>query len=278
MSRPDRIRAFTILELLTATAITSVLILVLALLGGTALDAWGSARSFARKQGAARAALDLLDSDLRSMMARRRLPGEAETSAPWLEVNIEESAGAKSAELSFFARATDIEPGWDGDLLALHYRLVDQDPIRPDAPDSDGRIIALYRAIADPEKTLNSALGSAELAEDFWTTQDVGDPTHLLAANVVVLSVEFWIRQNDGERRRIDRGSAEWFRLDRKLNLTWEGADTGAGPYRLAGIDLAVEVVSDQGMALIRSGAPVSEVPAAERRVFSQFVPVMPER
>ena len=108
-ARAERSSGFTILELMVSAAITSILIVVLITLGSASLDAWGNARAFTRYQSSARSALDLLDSDFRAMVARPRLPGSDAAGAPWLEVVYNDSAGALSSEISFFARATDLD-------------------------------------------------------------------------------------------------------------------------------------------------------------------------
>lgn len=183
--RRVRRNGFTLLEILTATAIS--LIIITALLGITQmiLANFQKIRGNTVMEGDAVVALDMLINDLEALVV---------TSAPnsqSLQVTPETSGGATGVWLTFLTAAIDKEPDdYQGAVRAVSYRLAFQDAIVQGGPDNR---YALYRAVADARDTFDNAIGVADLQGDYWTSA-TPSPTAIenyLVGDIVRFEVRF---------------------------------------------------------------------------------------
>lgn len=159
-------RGFTIIELLVAMAITTLIVTVLVSVTSLALDTWNRSRSEIRASNQAKAMIETMSSDLESMVSRQGNDFEwlfARTAIPNDGPNGNNSPNA--AELAFFSAATDRYSGdiggnddQGGDISGIAYKLAYQDTVDDSGSDSF-RTFALYRKIINPDETFKDMLG-----------------------------------------------------------------------------------------------------------------------
>lgn len=190
LARHARRRAFTLIEVLVATAISIVLVLGVVQIAGSALGAYDNAVALTGATATARTVLDTVETDLRSALVRN--DGQV-----WIECVPAASLAPGSSnlrqgaamDLYFFASPTDrdrIKPGkkrtdsdaeYRGDVCALAYRLRLQNPLpeglRP-ADQNQDRVFALYRTVANAEDTYTGIIPVTQKSDakgpytDYW--------------------------------------------------------------------------------------------------------------
>ena len=203
--RHRRRRGFTLLEILTASAITVFMAVVILTLVAHILDTWNSASGKLSTQAEARLALDLLSRDLEGTV----FGNDREV---WLMAETERLQNtADGLWLRFFSAAPD-RPRQDednnpieGDITVVAYWLEYSNPINPGA--DNGRQFGLYRAVVDAERTFNDFLGHYDDAlqrvdnglnqpRSYFLVPENAD-AHLdayLAGHVVAFEIKFYIR------------------------------------------------------------------------------------
>lgn len=196
-----------------------------------------------RRRG--QAGFDFLTTDLSSAVLR---PDRGE----WLQVLPErigvEGGAANSVWLMLFTPAQDRERSGAGDLCAVAYRLAVQDPL---VSGGDQPIFALYRAMVAPLETFREAIGSADLATDFWQPRDDAQPLarmeNLVAANVVDFRVRFWLRTAPDEPpQRV--GADQLVRVSDRVIAGSDGTE-----YRsIDSVELSLTVLRTEGVNRLR--------------------------
>jgi len=277
---------FTLVELLVAMTITIILLGVLVYMTGVSTDTYRSNRSEIRASRQAKEALTAITNDFESMVIRR--DGNA---FEWLYAGEETSRldGPEGREipntsrLIFFTAATDRYNGAvggasdaGGDVSAVSYRLVYRDQIS-DTDDEEHAVFSLYRTLADPNITFDNILASESL-ESAYTSQFSDDadfePSNFLVENIYEFSITFLIEVpvevngitvNHTVRATMSPDNyLREFRVS-GLGINFEGSieyPSGSGLTQdqvedgtLAGVDIALTVLSDQGVTLAkRSG------------------------
>ena len=277
---------FTLVELLVAMTITIILLGVLVYMTGVSTDTYRSSRSEIRASRQAKEALTALSNDFESIVMRR--DGNA---FEWLYAGEETSRLdgpegreiANTSRLIFFTSATDRYNGSvggasdaGGDVSAVGYRLVYRDQIS-DTNDEEHAVFSLYRTLADPNETFNNILASEDL-EAAYTGQFSDDadfePSNFLVENIYEFSITFLIEvpieQNGVILTHVVRATMSPDNYLREFRVTgsdinFEGSieyPTGSNLTQdqvengtLAGVDIAITVLSDQGVTLAkRSG------------------------
>ena len=143
-----RSRGFTLIELMVAMAITTVIVTVLVSITGVALDTWQRGRAEIRASRQAKSMLDTMAKDFESLVSRRGnnfewLYSKVDTELPGPTANVSSNA----AELIFFTAATDRyfgEIGTDkdlgGDVSCVGYKLEYQKKRNVDLHGKNGLI------------------------------------------------------------------------------------------------------------------------------------------
>lgn len=193
-------RAFTLVEVLVAAAITAVLAGLMLTLFGNVLRSWNRSHGTLTAEGQARVVLDQLTGDLQGALYRH--DGNA-----WLAATVRDSlAGAgKPAGLTLTASDwDDLHFGAGGVWLRFFTPKVGGSPA---APEAVGYVLGfgastsvsgaeshyqLFRLAATPATTLQNgyAIDGAPYATQLATT----DPAFVIADNVIDFGVKLYVR------------------------------------------------------------------------------------
>ena len=250
---------FTLLEILTASAITVFMAVVILTLVSHILDTWNSAYGKLSTQAEARLALDFLSRDIEGAI----FGNDREL---WLAADTERLQNtADGLWLRFFTVAPD-RPRQDsdnnpieGDITAVAYWL---DYLNPLNPDSDrGRQFGLYRAVVDAERTFTDFLGhyndtmqrvdnGLNLPRSAFLNPENGD-AHLdayLAGHVVAFGMRFYIRTGTNPD-----GSPIIEPLDNEavIRFPLRNSDQSLITLRPEYADISITVLNNRGSAML---------------------------
>ena len=169
-----RAGGFTLIELMVAMAITTVIVTVLVSITGVALDSWQRGRAEIRASRQAKSMLDTMAKDFESMVSRRGNNFE------WMYAKVvgdlpgsTANTSTNAADLIFFTAATDRYLGQigttndaGGDVSCVSYKLEYQDPVNG-TDDQDSSTFVFYRLLVDPDDTFKDLLGQEDLKTAF---------------------------------------------------------------------------------------------------------------
>ncbi|WP_309384216.1 PulJ/GspJ family protein [Cerasicoccus frondis] len=224
MKQDFKARGFTLIEILAATGIMTVVILIVLSLTTNVLSVWNRSTGQLTANYEARVALDIMATDLETMVLRNR-------DFCWLDVRYERPTSTgitytgalpTMPEFYFMARVED-RPRFSGasgtspvygDICAVGYKVLYQDPLTPTGGAYP--MFGLYRFLIDSEHTFTDVM-SAGSGVDLKTAMESGDGSgaeyynqdgvatnvdsidttiasaeNFLSANVVDLNVIFW--------------------------------------------------------------------------------------
>lgn len=192
----SRKRAFTLLELLVAMAITTIIVTVLVSITAIAIDTWNRSRSELRAARQAKSMVDSMARDLEALVTRRGNDFE------WLSAKQELPVKSSSAAtLVFMTAATDRYNGeigstkdLGGDVSCVGYQLAWRDPIGG-GNAGNFQTFVLNRHLVDPDQTFKSLLGKTDLAEAFTTfSSQLESQESFVCENVFQFAVTFNIQ------------------------------------------------------------------------------------
>lgn len=248
MTQPNRMRShrpqsgFTLVELLVATAITAILVILLLGISQNILESHRRTISDATLERDAQFALDRLAEDL-GTLTRPRLRG-----AESLHAVVESVAGAVSLHLVMVTNATDSDPdGVAASPRAISYRVAYQDPV---AEGGGWPAFAMYRSVATATETFQEAVGASNLMGDFWQSRPSTQLRDYLIGNVV-----------DFRLRYLDTETSDWVALDNPGDvLRLAGRDrvstSGLGDGgETSALELSITTLSREGGIRLRDGA-----------------------
>lgn len=198
---PKRFRGFTLIELMVAMAITTVIVTVLVSITGVALDSWQRGRAEIRASRQAKSMLDTMAKDFESMVSRRGnsfewMYAKIATDLPGTSANMSSNA----ADLIFFTAATDRYLGEigsandaGGDVSCVSYKLEYQDPVKGTDED-DSSTFVLYRLLVNPDQTFKDLLGQADLKAAFSSYDDkVKEVENFVCENIYQFTLTFQV-------------------------------------------------------------------------------------
>lgn len=213
-------RGFTLIELITAMAITSILVLIIMQLTNQGIDLWKGVREDVSTTTRSRAALQVMSHDLESFRMR------AGNNYEWLYSKAGEKAKGvpkglsipRSAQCVFFACAPDRNPSvssssslrgnyrearahnreTQGDVSAIGYRLMYRDnilnlPGTEKGEEGSFPLFSLYRQVVSPRETFEKLLGSDNL-ETAYVPFEQDDEKNLLCENIIEMNMSLTIR------------------------------------------------------------------------------------
>ena len=161
-------KGFTLVELLVAMMITTIIITILISVTSLSLDTWNRSRSEIRAARQAKAMIDSMTRDLESMVVRKGNNFE------WLLAKCNPPTGGpngnsatNAADLVFFTAATDRYNGnigdanldKGGDVSTVAYQLTYKDPITAATTDKL-KTFVFYRKIINPKETFSETLAT----------------------------------------------------------------------------------------------------------------------
>lgn len=245
-------RGFTLLELLSALAITTLLVLLIAQMTNSVLRLWPYGKDRVQKNMDARMALELLAQDVRAGVIRARATPEP---LQWLETRPETGVGpsggfqaTNATWLMFFAVPQDRAGAPTGDVCAVSYRLGFTDPIDANGPRPT---FGLYRTIVDPATTFRDVLGKQKLHDEFWKNRATLLPEDYLVANVIDFAVQLIAIDSTGKRHEIPASSSVALNSALEVTNPPPGLPTG---LRLVAMDISLTIVSDHAAKRIERG------------------------
>jgi prepilin-type N-terminal cleavage/methylation domain-containing protein len=273
-------RGFTLLELLVAVTITSIVIVALLSMTGVVVDAWRNGNNKIFTNNEARAAFNRLAEDLESAIIRDNIP-----QAEWFvaATNPTDFTGlpkpANATWLAFYTTPGDRQlfeyqagtGNYDtskpipGNVVTVSYKIVPQDPISGKA---DYRLYGLYRAFPkgtgtppNPAKiTFDSILGKPGLMDNFWASRaEASDKDNFYISNIFDFSFTFWATYTD----TAGKTTTVALPLGQEIHLTSEGLWVGAKPNptatptypggKLAAVDISMTILTQEGAQKARA-------------------------
>jgi prepilin-type N-terminal cleavage/methylation domain-containing protein len=277
--RPSKIRrGFTLIELMVAMAITSLIVTVLVSITAIALDTWTRSRSEIRAARQAKAMADTMARDFEALVTRRGnkfqwLHAEAPSTMPGPTAMMSSNA----SELTFFTAATDRYAGAintdadkGGDVSCVSYRLQYQDPIAG-GTETAFSTFALYRLLVNPDETFEKLLGKEDLKQEFTSySSKLVEVENFVCENVYQFTITFNVEVTKAEAGITNKltvpvslgsgggsGRVDTFRilgtgidLPKSPNPAVTVEELKAG--RLASVQVSLTVLSDFGMDQMR--------------------------
>lgn len=204
-------RGFTLMELMVAMAITTIIVTVLVSITSIALDTWNRSRAELRSARQAKSMIDTMARDFESMVTRKGNTSE------WLSAIVDPDLGSlgdglkseNAARLIFFTAATDRYAGQigsatdlGGDVSCVAYQLEYRDPVEKGAA-SNFKTFVLNRLLVDPKQTFDDLLGKTDATKTLQSVftpkfgSQLSDPSNFIAENVFQFSVTFHVQVTD---------------------------------------------------------------------------------
>ena len=295
-------RGFTLVELLVAMAITTIIASILVSVTAVAVDAWNRSRAEIRAARQAKFMVDSLARDFESLVTRKGNNFE------WLSAessrNLPGSGSYQSstaANLVLFSAVTDRYDGKingdndkGGDVSCVSYQLDYKNPV--DGNRDRFSTFTLYRLLVNPDEAFQNLLGKTDLATAFqaYRTQ-VTDVENFVCENVYQFSMTFHVEvvKNAGTPDAVRftvpvsmgptaaGGRATTFRilgtgieLDASPNSNVTIDELKAG--RLAAMEVSLTVVTDTGIRQMQNskikGDALSKLMARNSFHYSKLV------
>jgi prepilin-type N-terminal cleavage/methylation domain-containing protein len=262
---PSTKRGFTLMELMVAMAITTIIVTVLVSITSIALDTWNRSRSELRASRQAKGMIDIMARDFEALVTRRGNANE------WLsavtESNLPGGSGLKStnaSKLIFFTAATDRYEGnigvpnkdLGGDVSCVAYQLDYKDPIG--SGGSGFETFVLSRLLKDPDVTFEKLLGKPDLTAAFANfATEFSDPKYFVCENIYQFTVTFHVQVSDSTKTPplvnipVTMGkSTKTFRiLGTGIVSDYSGPSAALLPSgRLTAMEISATVISDFGV------------------------------
>lgn len=277
-----RERGFTLVELMVAMAITTIIVTVLVSITAIALDTWTRSRSEVRASRQAKAMVDTMARDLESLVNRRGTntewlsavtePLESKSQAPSLD-------SPNAASLIFYTSPTDRydgnvteSSGAIGDVSCVGYQLKYQDPIQMQGSKEIPTFV-LYRNLVNPDQTYDALLSKSNrsasslrsMFEDAFGS-DMDAPENFVCENIFQFTVTLNVTVGKNTATPIvvpitlggEGASATEFRLEAGNIITdysARSADVSNEEIKLANlssIEISLTVLSDAGVDQMR--------------------------
>lgn len=281
-------RAFTLVELITAMAITAILVVIIMQLTNQSIDLWKSMRQDTGTSVAARTALQTICRDLESIQIRNQARGyqwmyaEVDSAMRGMPIPIPRSArcifyscppdrnpavSSTPSLRSSYRSMLAAEPDAQGDVSIISYRLKFRDhilnlPARKGDTESFP-LFSLYRRVVSPRDTYEHVLGTDDL-KSRYSQFEAQENESFLCENIVELSLVFNIEYVDRSGSSNDNES-EYTTIavpilsssagsgKRNFRLYSDYADTGGERLRNARVvsaEVSITVLTEEGVAL----------------------------
>lgn len=281
-------RGFTLMELMVAMAITTIIVTVLVSITSIALDTWNRSRAELRASRQAKSMIDTMARDFESLVTRKGNTNE------WLSAIIDPDLNSlggtikseNASRLVFFTAATDRYNGnignatFDkgGDVSCVAYQLAYRDPI--DKSSSNFETFVLNRVLVNPDNTFNDLLGktdstkpAASLDKVFAASPyaaNLAQPEYFVCENIFQFSMTFHVQVTDTAQTPpvqvdvpVTIGKKNTAQTTESFTIQGTGIQTKltGGTYtanqiaagRVTAMEVSVTVISDFGIDQLRT-------------------------
>ncbi|MBL6829754.1 MAG: prepilin-type N-terminal cleavage/methylation domain-containing protein [Puniceicoccaceae bacterium] len=259
--------AFTLIEIMVATVVMIVLTGLVIQITSEVLKVWNRSSGKLSANAEARIAMDLLTQDLETAVFRNN-------GLRWLEAETKEIASVagyqpQTINLLLFSPALD-RPLKDkdskvipGDICAVQYELVYQNPVSGGSSRAEDNMFALHRRVIDPSTTFNQIMGEGN-QETFTSWDDAivtpvvttlsldpypapEDSNNYLAGHVANFIVDFYVVDDEGDEVKVPSpikfgGTAPTV-----------GSSAPSLAFPLAYAEISLTILSDEGTKLLQN-------------------------
>lgn len=281
---------FTLVELIVAMAITSMLVLVIMQLTNQGVDLWKSVRQDVDTTTQSRSALQIISHDLESFQMVT-----SNNKYQWLAAKAsDEMSGVpsglkipRSAQCVFFACAPDRNPAvassgslrsnyrdarahnrdTQGDVNAIGYRLMFRDQVLnlPASDSGEGGaypVFSLYRQVIPPRVAFENLMGKENLAAAY-ASYEADEEKNFLCENILEMNLTFDIRyaasEADAKDGRVSYDVVtvpiiESHSSGNRVAVYGDRIVAGGQSYknaRIIGANVAITVITEEGMAIV---------------------------
>ena len=259
--------AFTLIEIMVATVVMIVLTGLVIQITSEVLKVWNRSSGKLSANAEARIVMDLLTQDLETAVFRNN-------GLRWLEAETKEIASVagyqpQTINLLLFSPALD-RPLEDkdskvipGDICAVQYELVYQNPVSGGSSRAEDNMFALHRRVIDPSTTFNQIMGEGN-QETFTSWDDAivtpvvttlslnpypapEHPQNYLAGHVANFTIDFYVIDNNGDEVIVPSpikfgGTAPTV-----------GSSAPSLAFPLAYAEISLTILSDEGTKLLQN-------------------------
>ncbi|MEX1113721.1 MAG: prepilin-type N-terminal cleavage/methylation domain-containing protein [Akkermansiaceae bacterium] len=293
-------RGFTLMELMVAMAITTIIVTVLVSITSIALDTWNRSRAELRASRQAKSMVDSMARDFEALVTRRGNTNEWLSAISAQTMPGDRLLSTSASKLIFFTAATDRYNGQigvtgvdnGGDVSCVAYELEYKDPIGGNSGKFDTFI--LNRKLVDPKEAFEKLLGKDELETAFTSVSgNVNDSTNFVCENIFQFTVTFHVQVAQtvsGTTTLINVpvtvGKSSSGQITKEFRIKGSGviADISGGSVtsdqlkagRVTAVEISLTVVSDFGIDQLRTrtftGSQQSEFLAKNSYQYSKMV------
>lgn len=258
-----RKRGFTLMELMVAMAITTIIVTVLVSITSIALDTWNRSRSELRASRQAKSMIDTIAGDFEALFVRRGNANE------WLSAVIDPNLdqigdklkSSNASKLIFFTAATDRYDGQagvdgkdnGGDVSCVAYQLDYKNPI---SEKVGFETFVLNRLLVNPDDSFKDLLGKTDLTSAFASyLPKLSDTGNFVCENVYQFTVTFHVRVTDATKTpplvsdvpvTIGQDTTSFSIVGN--GVTTVPADARLTSGRVTAMEVSVTVISDFGI------------------------------
>lgn len=302
-------RGFTLMELMVAMAITTIIVTVLVSITSIALETWNRSRAELKASRQAKSMIDTMGRDFESLVVR------SGNNNQWLSALASTSTvgdsieSTNSSDFIFFTAVTDRYNGEvgnaqkdkGGDVSCVAYKLFYRNPI--DSESTNYETFVVNRLLVNPDETFKTLLGETDSTNEaksldkvFEATPafaDLQKPENFVCENVFQFSVTFNVQVTSAANGGGTTVKNVPVTIG-KNNSTKEFKLTGNGIFsdytgttvssqeltagRVTSVDIAVTVISDFGIEQLSrrkfSDTQKAEFLAKNSYEFTKSVPI----
>lgn len=271
-------RGFTLMELMVAMAITTIIVTVLVSITSIAVDTWNRSRAELRAARQAKAMVDTMARDFESLVTRRGNENEWLSAESPTSSNLGPSSlqSTNSADLIFFSGSTDRYDGnigssadKGGDVSCVGYRLMYRDPV--DQNGTNFKTFVLNRILVNPDETFKNLLGQKDLENAFNSySSSLEDIENFVCENVFQFTVTFHVEvtQSTGSSAKlvtvpVTVGQTSSGQVTKTFKIRGTGIEadvTSSGVTadeikagRVKSMEISLTVISDAGIDQLRN-------------------------
>jgi prepilin-type N-terminal cleavage/methylation domain-containing protein len=255
---PQSRSAFTLIEVMVATAVMVILIGIVIQITNEVLKVWNRSSGKLSANSEARLAMEYLTQDMETAIFR-------DNDMQWLRVEGPIDAGDDYADqtvaLKLFSPALD-RPKTDtagnsipGDICGIAYSLAYKEAFT----GSNTKVYALYRNIVDSKTTFDNLMGSGNqeaLTVGPWDKAQIIDESNYLATNIVDFKVILYYYDEANEKVEPYNGQVKDNAWEVDANYIYGGTNPSlidTVQVKPLYADIMLMMVTDEGMEILQN-------------------------